>query len=97
MGPPGHSGSWASGRRGLGKGSVPGPHKVLGDLQVWPRSARRKPRGFGPACGTCLDLGRGGGVALDRPPEASRVAQVQHLAREGSRRERWLRDPVHFG
>lgn len=94
MGPPGHSGSRTSGRRGLGKGSVPGLHKVLGDLQVWPGSARRRPRGFGLVCGTCLDLGWWGG-APDRPPEASRAAQVQRLAREGGRR--WLRDPVHFG
>lgn len=47
------------GARGLGKGSVPGPHKV------WPGSARRRPCGFRPACGTCLDRGwgvRGGGA-----------------------------------
>lgn len=75
VGPPGPSGS-------LGKGRVLGLHEVLGDLQVWPRSAQRRPHGFGPACGTCLDLGWWG--ALDRTPEARGAAQVLCLAKEAA-------------
>ena len=90
MGPPGHSGSRASGRGVWGR-AVCRTRTRSGPVSL-EEALRLQTKRVGHAW-----IGAGSGGAPDRPPEASRAAQVQRLAREGGRRGQCLRDPVHFG